>query len=320
MHKKIVLGYSKALALKCVPIVIGLCGFLLDADAQRIDVLVNNKIVINRQSYVIYAEILSDGTRSRPRDKSFYHWYSANDIKRTRGGYDGKLLHGKYTEFYADKDLKVKGNFRKGIKRGKWKTWHPDGQYDQVVKWKRHGRIARFREYNASGILIRKGRFKDEIYDGVISDFTSDKPAIKRFRNGLEVKQDHKIKTDTTSVGEKKRSRNSAKEKVKSVKTTTREGERRLALDSASNKKTLRKKIRQEQKAVKRKKEDVEPAGPAKGNSSLQNVDIPSDPEKKSNNRKTRQPGHTDDKDKGKDSSGQNTRNRKLKEGSPEKK
>jgi antitoxin component YwqK of YwqJK toxin-antitoxin module len=71
--------------------------------------------------------------------EKIYYWYSNNQIKTTRGGYSGKLLHGFYTDFYANNSLKEQGRFKMGLKVGEWKAWSGEGLL--VVTTYKHGML-----------------------------------------------------------------------------------------------------------------------------------------------------------------------------------
>jgi hypothetical protein len=178
--------------------------FVSVAAAQRSsDVMVNHKVIVNYHDYMVYAEVDSKDTDHKVADDCFYYWYNANDIKKTRGGYDGKLLHGKYTEFYPDKNLKAQGRFNKGVKTGTWKSWHTNGQYKEVVHWRSGGRRGKFSLYDESGYLVRKGQYRDERYHGVIIESGTDGVAVKRnYYNGREI---IKVKKDTLKAKPEKR-------------------------------------------------------------------------------------------------------------------
>jgi antitoxin component YwqK of YwqJK toxin-antitoxin module len=122
----------------------------------------------------VYANILPDENKIRVDDDKYYYWFSANDIKTSRGGYDGKLLHGVYTEFYSNKNLKQKGEFKYGLKIGEWKSWNMAGEYEEIVNWKKGRKYGRFRMFNANGKVVKEGRYKDDILNGRIRAYMND--------------------------------------------------------------------------------------------------------------------------------------------------
>ncbi|HNR20929.1 MAG TPA: hypothetical protein PKN75_12580 [Bacteroidia bacterium] len=69
-----------------------------------------------------------------------YYWYSYNQVHQTTGGADGKLLHGEFSSYFSDNNIKEKGNFRFGLKHGTWKEWDTKGLIKKVAHYK-HGKL-----------------------------------------------------------------------------------------------------------------------------------------------------------------------------------
>lgn len=64
-----------------------------------------------------------------------YYWYNDKKIHKTYGGYSGKLLHGKYVEYFRNGELKSKGTFLEGLKDGNWRTYHQGGNIQSEVNY-----------------------------------------------------------------------------------------------------------------------------------------------------------------------------------------
>jgi|GEM_PF-841969 len=141
---------------------------------KEIEIPVSHRVVMNFQEYIVYADILASERKFKPKSGKYYFWYNANDIKRTRGGYDGKLLHGSYTEFFPDKNLRQKGMFRYGLKKGVWKTWYHSGELESVMRWKKGEKKGWFKYYDETGKLVKQGKHKDDLMHGKIDTFLSD--------------------------------------------------------------------------------------------------------------------------------------------------
>lgn len=109
----------------------------VSAYAQKLPDMGNIKVRIAEADKTILAEL--NPVRSHPllKPNLFYFWYSANAVHATQGGFSGTLLHGLYTEFYLNKNLKEQGVFKKGLKDGIWKDWNEDGTLSQAVTWRR---------------------------------------------------------------------------------------------------------------------------------------------------------------------------------------
>jgi hypothetical protein len=169
--------------------------FLWKAAAQKsIEVAVNHTVILNYVDYVVYADVLANDRKVKPDLETFYYWYKANDIKKSRGGYEGKLLHGSYTEFYQNKNLKEKGNFKLGIKTGLWKSWHPNGELAALVNWKNGKMHGQFRLYDVSGNLLKKGKYKNDKLEGKVYSYSSDAVSeVAKYKNGkLKVQKNKK--------------------------------------------------------------------------------------------------------------------------------
>ena len=63
----------------------------------------------------------------RTKNDRWYHWYHPHDLHITAGDYSGRLLDGEYKSFFPKGDLKEKGEFKKGLKSGQWKSWYENG-------------------------------------------------------------------------------------------------------------------------------------------------------------------------------------------------
>jgi hypothetical protein len=167
---------------------------------RGIDLHINNRVILNNDGYVIHADVAKENPKRKSNDQSFYYWYAANDIKKTRGGYDGKLLHGSYTEFYPNKNLKTQGGFKNGIKSGKWKTWYMNGQLNEILQWNKKGTVAKFEIFDEHGDLVRTGTYKNEKYDGIINEIVAGKVAKRKFREGIEIIPVKKPTADASHV------------------------------------------------------------------------------------------------------------------------
>ncbi len=106
------------------------------AHAQRFPDLGIVKVHLTESDKVIVAEIAPISNPPKAKSNLYYHWYSANAIYQTQGGYSGTLLNGLYTEFYLNKNLKEQGFFKNGLKNKVWKSWNEDGTLSQSVVWK----------------------------------------------------------------------------------------------------------------------------------------------------------------------------------------
>ncbi len=107
------------------------------ASSQKLPADGVNKVRITLADKAIVAEITPLSSNPKPVASLWYWWYSAGTIHATEGGYEGKLLNGKYQEFYANKNLQEEGFFKKGLKDGCWKTWNFEGTLTETTFWKK---------------------------------------------------------------------------------------------------------------------------------------------------------------------------------------
>lgn len=98
-----------------------------------------------------------------------YHWLYKSSIVETSGNFGGKLLHGEYLEYYHNGQLSTKGQFKNGVKKGKWSYWNRDGsiieKQKKIKKLKNKGKGKR--KQNNESIkkkkrVVRKQKTKSE--------------------------------------------------------------------------------------------------------------------------------------------------------------
>ena len=135
--------------------------------AQKIPDWGFNKIRIADGDKKIEAEILPLTSPPTARPRLVYYWYSANIIHATQGGYSGKLLNGKYSEYYPDKNLEEQGIYNKGLKDGVWKTWTDNGILTATYTWDNGIRSGHFVLYDEQGRVRQSGKYRNDVIDSV---------------------------------------------------------------------------------------------------------------------------------------------------------
>lgn len=120
-----------------------------------------------------------------------YAWFAGNQIHTTQGGYSGKLLHGLYTDFYLDNNIKEQGNFVMGLKDGIWKSWNDQGILMSQITFKEGIAEGPYSFYNANGALLESGRNRNGKLDGAQKRFVGDSISIVKYKDG-NVKQKKK--------------------------------------------------------------------------------------------------------------------------------
>ncbi len=111
-------------------------------------------IVINKTPASV--RVVAPKKERKVQNELRYYWYKDKHIVNTQGGYEGKLLHGYYIEYYPNGQLKIKGTFRYGIQQGEWKYWDSEGNLQRVESWKNN-------QLNGKSFLYEKGKIIKEI-------------------------------------------------------------------------------------------------------------------------------------------------------------
>lgn len=141
-------------------------------------------IGISNRVYVQYTDSLLETfcyrgeKKIRTKDDLFYYWYAAQDIKHTRGAYGGKILHGTFTMFYYNKDLRSKGQFKYGLKKGIWKSWYQGGEIKSKEKWKAGRLVGKAFYYSNKGLIQNETNIKQRTGNGYVL-FFDDKGKVK---------------------------------------------------------------------------------------------------------------------------------------------
>jgi hypothetical protein len=146
-------------------------------------------ITVNFENYTVKTQVLGQSKSLSADNERSYLWYSSQKIMETRGGYDGKLIHGIYRAFYLNDQLKERGRIRYGIRQGEWKYWYPDGKLKEVITWKKGFKQGPYALYNDYGQLMARGRFRKDKLHGMFRTYApggqlADK---KKYRRGEEV-------------------------------------------------------------------------------------------------------------------------------------
>jgi hypothetical protein len=172
---------------------------------------------IERLDTSISFEVCAVNPKVVAKESSSYSWYLDDKILQTRGGFSGRLLHGRYTSFYGNKNLRERGTYIKGRKEGKWMKWNSDGKINEVSYWRMGVKQGKYVLYNDMGQRMLSGRFKKDKLNGNVSSYEKDKVISKvKYRNGTEVPL--KIsKGKTKDFDERQRTKPSFGEKLKSI-------------------------------------------------------------------------------------------------------
>lgn len=148
-----------------------IAGYSFTATAQKLPDIGLYKIHLTDTDKTIVADI---NLVSKPPVKQdlYYHWYNANMIHVTQGGYSGKLLNGTYTELYLNKNVKVQGSFKNGLMHNTWKTWNINGLLINVYNWDEGIMNGEFRLYDGKGKVLEKGTYKKGRLNGLVRTYS----------------------------------------------------------------------------------------------------------------------------------------------------
>ena len=169
---------------------------------------------INDKDYSAKLDVLSGESKITTKENLTYYWYASNKVMETQGGYDGKLLHGPYTSFYLNNNLKEKGSFKKGLKYGEWISWYENKNIHEISHWKNGVKHGHFKSFNENGEQTLDADYKNGKLNGIKTVYQSGKMiSQKNYKNDIEgsLKSD-----DITKKGVKQRWRK-IKGKMKAI-------------------------------------------------------------------------------------------------------
>lgn len=210
-------------------------------------------IIVNYSDYTVKTQILKENKKTSPNADLTYAWYTSQKIIETKGGFDGKLIHGYYRAFYLNDQLKESGEYRFGVKNSLWKSWYPDGKLKEITRWRRGIKTGEFSLYNDDGRIMVKGRFKEGKLHGRLYAFGNDGKisSVQKFKNGRELrgkekKQKGKISSvneDSLNVDGVKKENNNSKSRIFKFKDKNTYNPKSNKEDKKSLKKTNKKNI-----------------------------------------------------------------------------
>jgi hypothetical protein len=146
------------------------------------------QVYINAPDQSIRASVLTITERSNADEDRTYFWYASNRIMETKGGYDGKLLHGDYASFYLNNNLKEKGLFKNGLKHGKWVEWFSNGKIKEITQWRNGLREGSCTSFNEIGEKVKEERYSNDLLHGTIINYENEKVvSTKKYRKGKEI-------------------------------------------------------------------------------------------------------------------------------------
>ena len=174
-------------------------------------------IIVNQEDQIVKTQILKNPKKLHINNDATYLWYSANQLVETKGGYDGKLVHGYYRAFFFTNQLKESGEIRYGLKSKKWRYWYSNGVLREIITWKKGRKNGAYAICNDLGKLMAKGNFKEDQLHGRFYTYdnygkVSEK---KKYKHGEEIIKAPRIKKEKLAKPLKeKRAKKKKKEPV----------------------------------------------------------------------------------------------------------
>ncbi len=177
-------------------------------------------VYVNYELYSVRAYVLRDNGRTVANNALTYFWYGANAIQQTRGGFDGKLLHGDYKAFYLDNNLKEAGKFAKGLKTGEWKTWHAGGKLAEIIHYRKGLRHGMYESFDEQGKPVLVAHYRNGQLHGEMMTYRDGKVVNKRlYKHGEDVVPEEKKSKEPKSEKKEKRLKKSNEEQVAPTQT-----------------------------------------------------------------------------------------------------
>jgi hypothetical protein len=213
-------------------------------------------VYINFKDYTVRANLLYDAGKVKAKNGHVYYWYINNDIKKTDGSFDGKLLHGEYKSFFLDMNLKEQGVFNYGLKEGIWKSWFANGKIHEISMYKNGLEHGVHELYNEDGNLLAKTEFKNGVQNGKSIFYKNEKiDTLITFKDG-------KPKPARQAKTHQKFKKNETKDSAKTNKVDRKKTQDTVANTPKSSfkiKNIFNKKEKAAQKPVAKKEKKIPP-------------------------------------------------------------
>ncbi|TYR36315.1 hypothetical protein FXV77_10430 [Sphingobacterium phlebotomi] len=158
---------------------------------------VQNRITINHDNGEKEVFTVTPKT-AKARSQRLYHWYQAQRVQQTQGGYTGKLLHGNYNRYAPNKQLMLQGTYKKGLADGNWKEWRPNHRLAKEEHWKKGQQDGKARHYDEQGKLLLQGKMKDGKWHGKVWIFDAADSSYRwdYYKQGMQISRDGYIQSN----------------------------------------------------------------------------------------------------------------------------
>lgn len=102
-----------------------------------------------------------------PKINKNYFWFKGGIIHTATAGIAGELLHGGFLKMYHSNQLAEQGEFKKGLKKGLWKTWYENGNLSSIGTYTLGLKSGKFTYFSTTGEVVEKGKYKNDKKTGI---------------------------------------------------------------------------------------------------------------------------------------------------------
>lgn len=159
------------LPLKKISILILFLVFIINGFGQKKEI---RALDINTSNNTKVKTFYTQQTKYHFSKKTTVYWTIKREIHTSQGDFSGNLLHGKYTEYYANNQLFTKGEIRFGVRVNQWKYWYSNGVLEKEVSYKKgniHGKVIL---YDETGKTKRIENYKQGLKHGKFTKIIND--------------------------------------------------------------------------------------------------------------------------------------------------
>ena len=146
------------------------------------------KVHLNLENSYLEAQVCVSKKRIQPKSDKFYSWFQSGKIQQTQGGFEGQLLHGNFTEYYTNRQLKLKGCYCMGLPAGNWVSWFDNGKMQDMYHMKKGTKTGKYTSWDSSGNMVLHANYVNGKLNGKMSSYENGKLlSEKYFCDGIEI-------------------------------------------------------------------------------------------------------------------------------------
>ncbi len=137
----------------------------------------------------------------KPVESLVYYWVQSGKLHHSKGGYHGDLLHGRFTSFFLDKQLRSQGMFKKGLKDNLWKTWYNNGELKSIGQYRNGLLHGSYRSYDENGNLEEDVHYKNGHLHGKILKYSDGELSEElKYKRGEVVETEPEVEAPADSL------------------------------------------------------------------------------------------------------------------------